>query len=150
MLLYSIGIVLNFLNLIALLKHNSLNITRAYAQFVELRQFAQEQKVLALCDSKNVAPTKAVIDAGLPKSSWSYWKKKYEQGEDPKPSSDNASRLAQYFAVTVDYLLTGEQKENPSKQPQSEVDAAVERIRKKLESMPTAQREALMNLIEKM
>ena len=105
---------------------------------------------LALCDSKNVAPTKAVIDAGLPKSSWSYWKKKYEQGEDPKPSSDNASRLAQYFAVTVDYLLTGEQKENPSKQPQSEVDAAVERIRKKLESMPTAQREALMNLIEKM
>ena len=65
---------------------------------------------LALCDSKNVAPTKAVIDAGLPKSSWSYWKKKYEQGEDPKPSSDNASRLAQYFAVTVDYLLTGEQK----------------------------------------
>lgn len=74
---------------------------------------------LALCDSKNVAPTKAVIDAGLPKSSWSYWKKKYEQGEDPKPSSDNASRLAQYFGVTVDYLLTGEQKENPPQQPQS-------------------------------
>jgi transcriptional regulator with XRE-family HTH domain len=150
--------VLNFLNLIALLKHNSLNITRAYAQFVELRQFAQEQKVeymffdnfLALCDSKNVAPTKAVIDAGLPKSSWSYWKKKYEQGEDPKPSSDNASRLAQYFGVTVDYLLTGNQKENPPQQPQSEVDAAVERIRRKLESMPKEQREALMNLIEKM
>jgi len=41
-------------------------------------------------------------------------------------------------------------EENPPQQPQSEVDAAVERIRKKLESMPTAQREALMNLIEKM
>lgn len=72
---------------------------------------------LALCELKKVAPTKAVIDAGLPKSSWSYWKKKYEQGEDPKPSSDNTSKLANYFGVTVDYLLTGkepEQKEKPS------------------------------------
>jgi len=71
---------------------------------------------LALCELKKVAPTKAVIDAGLPKSSWSYWKKKYEQGEDPKPSSDNTSKLANYFSVTVDYLLTGEapeQKEKP-------------------------------------
>ena len=42
------------------------------------------------------------------------------------------------------------QKENPPQQPQSEVDAAVERIRRKLESMPKEQREALMNLIEKM
>ena len=75
---------------------------------------------LALCELKNVAPTKAVVDAGLPKSSWSYWKKKYEQGEDPKPSSDNTSKLANYFGVTVDYLLTGkepEQKEKPSGLP---------------------------------
>lgn len=105
---------------------------------------------LALCDSKNVAPTKAVIDAGLPKSSWSYWKKKYEQGEDPKPSSDNASRLAQYFGVTVDYLLTGEQKENPPKQPQSEVDADIKWIEQKLIEMPKEKREALMKLIRTM
>lgn len=57
--------------------------------------------------------------------------------------------VANALGVTVEEL-TGEQKENPSKQPQSEVDAALERIRKKLESMPIAQREALMNLIEKM
>mgnify|MGYP002581075424 CR=1 FL=1 len=105
---------------------------------------------LALCDSKNVAPTKAVIDAGLPKSSWSYWKKKYEQGEDPKPSSDNASRLAQYFAVTVDYLLTGEHKENPPQQPQSEVDADIKWIEQKLVEMPKEKREALMKLIRTM
>ena len=105
---------------------------------------------LALCDSKNVAPTKAVIDAGLPKSSWSYWKKKYEQGEDPKPSSDNVSRLAQYFAVTVDYLLTGEQKENPPQQPQSEVDADIKWIEQKLIEMPREKREALMELIKTM
>lgn len=105
---------------------------------------------LALCDSKNVAPTKAVIDAGLPKSSWSYWKKKYEQGEDPKPSSDNASRLAQYFGVTVDYLLTGEQKEKPPQQPQSEVDADIKWIEQKLVEMSKEKREALMKLIRTM
>lgn len=105
---------------------------------------------LALCGSKNVAPTKAVIDAGLPKSSWSYWKKKYEQGEDPKPSSDNASRLAQYFGVTVDYLLTGEQKENPPQQPQSEVDADIKWIEQKLVEMSKEKREALMKLIKTM
>lgn len=81
---------------------------------------------LALCELKKVAPTKAVIDAGLPKSSWSYWKKKYEQGENPKPSSDNTSKLASYFGVTVDYLLTGknpEQKEKPSAPEDAEREA---------------------------
>lgn len=57
--------------------------------------------------------------------------------------------VANALGVTVEEL-TGEQKEKTPQQPQSEVDAAVKRIRKKLESMPTAQREALMNLIEKM
>lgn len=57
--------------------------------------------------------------------------------------------VANALGVTVE-KLTGNQKENPPQQPQSEVDAAVEQIRKKLESMPKEQREALMNLIEKM
>jgi hypothetical protein len=140
----------------ALLKHNFLNFARVYAQFVELWQFAQEWKVeymffdnfLALCASRDIAPTKAVIDAGLPKSSWSYWKKKYEQGEDPKPSSDNASKLAQYFSVSVDYLLTGEQKENLP-HPQTQLELEMEQVRDKLENMPTAERELAMNLIKR-
>jgi transcriptional regulator with XRE-family HTH domain len=103
-----------------------------------------------LCEEKGVKPSRALTDAGVPKSAYSYWKTEASFGNDAKPTNQNAVKLAQYFGVTVDYLLTGEQKENPPQQPQSEVDAAVERIRKKLESMPTAQREALMNLIEKM
>lgn len=71
-------------------------------------------------------------------------------GRTKSLSAEVLSKIASYFNVSVDYLLTGEQKENPPQQPQSEVDAAVERIRKKLESMPKEQREALMNLIEKM
>lgn len=103
-----------------------------------------------LCEQKGVKPSRALTEAGVPKSAYSYWRTEAGAGNDAKPTNQNAVKLAQYFNVTVDYLLTGNQKENPPQQPQSEIDAAVERIRKKLESMPKEQREALMNLIEKM
>lgn len=103
-----------------------------------------------LCEQNGVKPSRALTEAGVPKSAYSYWRTEAGAGNDAKPTNQNAVKLAQYFNVTVDYLLTGNQKENPPQQPQSEVDAAVERIRKKLESMPKEQREALMNLIEKM
>lgn len=103
-----------------------------------------------LCEQKGVKPSRALTEAGVPKSAYSYWRRESSSGNDAKPTNQNAVKLAQYFDITVDYLLTGEQKENPPQQPQSEVDAALERIRRKLESMPTEQREALMNLIEKM
>lgn len=103
-----------------------------------------------LCEQKGVKPSRALTEAGVPKSAYSYWRTEAGAGNDAKPTNQNAVKLAQYFGVTVDYLLTGNQKENPPQQPQNEVDAAVERIRRKLESMPKEQREALMNLIEKM
>ena len=103
-----------------------------------------------LCEQKGVKPSRALTDAGVPKSAYSYWRAEAGIGNDAKPTNQNAVKLAQYFNVSVDYLLTGEQKENPPQQPQSEVDAALERIRRKLESMPTEKREALMNLIETM
>lgn len=103
-----------------------------------------------LCEQKGVKPSRALTEAGVPKSAYSYWRTEAGAGNDAKPTNQNAVKLAQYFGVTVDYLLTGNQKENPPQQPQDEVDAAVERIRRKLESMPKEQREALMNLIEKM
>ena len=103
-----------------------------------------------LCEENGVRPSRALTEAGVPKSAYSYWRTEAVAGNDAKPTNQNAVKLAQYFNVTVDYLLTGNQKGNPPQQPQSEVDAAVERIRKKLESMPKEQREALMNLIEKM
>lgn len=103
-----------------------------------------------LCEQKGVKPSRALTEAGVPKSAYSYWRTEAGAGNDAKPTNQNAVKLAQYFNITVDYLLTGDQKENPPQQPQSEVDAAVERIRRKLESMPKEQREALMNLIEKM
>jgi transcriptional regulator with XRE-family HTH domain len=118
-------------------------------QTLEVR-FVFFDNFVRLCEQKGVKPSRALTEAGVPKSAYSYWRTEAGAGNDAKPTNQNAIKLAQYFDVTVDYLLTGNQKENPPQQPQSEVDVALERIRKKLESMPKEQREALMNLIEKM
>ena len=100
----------------------------------------------ALCEKEGIKDGTLCANIGIRRSFLSELK----AGRTKSLSAEVLSKIASYFNVSVDYLLNGEHKENPPQQPQSEVDAAVERIRKKLESMPTAQREALMNLIEKM
>lgn len=103
-----------------------------------------------LCEQKGVKPSRALTEAGVPKSAYSYWRTEASAGNDAKPTNQNAVKLAQYFNVTVDYLLTGEQKENPPRQPQSEVDADIKWIEQKLVEMPKEKREALMKLIKTM
>lgn len=100
----------------------------------------------ALCEKEGIKDGTLCANIGIRRSFLSELK----AGRTKSLSAEVLSKIAAYFNVSVDYLLTGEQKENPPQQPQSEVDAAVERIRKKLESMPKEHREALMNLIEKM
>ena len=100
----------------------------------------------ALCEKEGIKDGTLCANIGIRRSFLSELK----AGRTKSLSAEVLSKIAAYFNVSVDYLLNGEQKENPPQQPQSEVDAAVERIRKKLESMPKEQREALMNLIEKM
>ena len=58
-----------------------------------------------LCDKKGITPTKASIEIGFSRGSVSYWKKKYSAGEDVKPDSYTAAKIANYFGVSVDYLL---------------------------------------------
>lgn len=103
-----------------------------------------------LCEQKGVKPSRALTDAGVPKSAYSYWRAEAGIGNDAKPTNQNAVKLAQYFNVSVDYLLTGEQKENPPQQPQSEVDADIKWIEQKLVEMSKEKREALMKLIRTM
>ena len=103
-----------------------------------------------LCEQKGVKPSRALTEAGVPKSAYSYWRAEANAGNDAKPTNQNAVKLAQYFNVTVDYLLTGNQKENPPQQPQSEVDADIKWIEQKLVEMSKEKREALMKLIRTM
>ena len=57
-----------------------------------------------LCEKKGVSPKKATEDIGLSNSITTKWKK---TGAPPK--GDTLQRIADYFGVTTDYLLTGEE-----------------------------------------
>lgn len=58
-----------------------------------------------LCDERGITPTGASIEIGFSRGSVSYWKKRYKDGFDAKPDSYTAEKIADYFNVSVDYLL---------------------------------------------
>lgn len=58
-----------------------------------------------LCKEKGVTPTRASEEIGFSKGSVSYWRKKYNAGQDVKPDSYTAAKIADYFGVSLDYLL---------------------------------------------
>jgi len=61
-----------------------------------------------LCNSKGVRPSRACIDMGLSRSLAAKWK---STGENPR--ADVLPKIAEYFNVSVSYLL-GEEKEKPT------------------------------------
>ena len=104
------------------------------------------ENIEKLCKQRGVNVTTMCKESGASRGSLTDLK----NGRKQTLKYETLDKIASYFGTSVDALVSGDRKENPPQQPQSEVDAAVERIRKKLESMPKEQREALMNLIEKM
>ena len=71
-----------------------------------------------LCEKKGVSPKKATEDIGLSNSITTKWKK---TGATPK--GDTLQRIADYFGVTTDYLLTGEEtKKAPTQDGERGID----------------------------
>lgn len=64
--------------------------------------------LLSLCKSRGVSVSKAAESIGLNRAAVSKWKK------GSVPVGATLQKFADYFGVTTDYLLTGEQKEKPS------------------------------------
>lgn len=60
-----------------------------------------------LCNRKGIAPTAAAVEMGFQRSVATRWSK----GVEPRRAT--LEKVADYFGVTVDYLLNGE-KENPA------------------------------------
>lgn len=58
-----------------------------------------------LCDEKNVAPTRAALDMGMSKATPTTWKNK-----GTTPQAAQLQKIADYFGVSVDYLLGNEEK----------------------------------------
>lgn len=57
----------------------------------------------ALCKQKGISKQKACMECGLSRTAWNKWK------AGAIPNGDALQSLADYFGVTTDYLLTGEE-----------------------------------------
>ena len=100
----------------------------------------------ALCEKEGIKDGTLCANIGIRRSFLSELK----AGRTKSLSAEVLSKIAAYFNVSVDYLLTGVQKENPPQQSQSEVDADIKWIEQKLVEMSKEKREALMKLIKTM
>lgn len=59
------------------------------------------RKFKELCDKKGVTPYRVSKDTGVSAVTLSQWKH-----GDSKPGVDNLKKLADYFGVTIEYLIT--------------------------------------------
>lgn len=66
-------------------------------------------KFIKLCNLKRVSPSRAALDLNLSKSSVNKWK------NGSTPSGKTLQMLADYFNVSVDYLINGEPQKSDTK-----------------------------------
>lgn len=99
-----------------------------------------------LCKQRGVNVTTMCKESGASRGSLTDLK----NGRKQTLKYETLDKIASYFGTSVDTLVSGEQKENPPQQPQSEVDADIKWIEQKLVEMSKEKREALMKLIRTM
>ena len=97
---------------------------------------------IGLCNQKNISPSKAAGEIGFNKSSISNWKK---NGYTPR--KEIAVKIAEYFNVSVDYLLTGDEKENAPSKERALTPTQKEFI-DLLDAMPEDKQQMLLQMIK--
>ena len=135
-----------------------MNFSSSKIQKRELLRFAQETRgyvvffdvYCELCKEKGISPTGAALEMGISRGAVSAWK-----NEARVPSSAILTKIADYFGVSVDYLLgngkspadTGEvdKKNKDNTKPR---DPAIRRIERARNRMPEAQKQQMMTLLK--
>lgn len=104
------------------------------------------ENIEKLCKQRGVNVTTMCKEPGASRGSLTDLK----NGRKQTLKYETLDKIASYSGTSVDTLVSGEQKENPPQQPQSEVDADIKWIEQKPVEMPKEKREALMKLIKTM
>ena len=76
----------------------------------------------SLCADANLSPNAVATELKIPSGSITAWR----NGATPRTKS--LTKIAKYFGVTTDYLLHGEQKENPDSNADGVDDLDVEAL----------------------
>lgn len=93
-----------------------------------------------LCEKKGVSVTRATVEMGLSRTIGSKWKR-----TGATPNGETLNRIAEYFGVTTDYLLTGEQ---PQKE-QAAIDVVDDDLREYLDELRSRPEKRLLFSVTK-
>uniref|UniRef100_A0AAU8B5K1 HTH XrE protein n=1 Tax=Dulem virus 33 TaxID=3145751 RepID=A0AAU8B5K1_9CAUD len=97
----------------------------------------------SLCEGIGKTPNGVAKEIEFASSSVTQWK----HGSTPRP--DALQRIADYFGVSVGYLLTGEQKEKPAHDV-DELSELKRRAHNLIDGIPEDELEKLMPAIERL
>ena len=96
-----------------------------------------------LCHDKGVSVTRATVDMGLSRTIGSKWKR-----TGATPNGETLNRIAEYFGVTADYLLSGNEAEKHHA-TQSAIDAVDDELREYLDELRSRPEQRLLFSVTK-
>ena len=73
----------------------------------------------ALCADKNLSPNAVATELKIPSGSITAWR------NGAKPRTKSLTKIANYFGVTVDFLLNAEKENAPGSDAESEIEKAL-------------------------
>lgn len=101
-------------------------------------------RFIELCNKKGVSPSKAGLSIGISKTSVTRWK---TSGIVPK--LDTLNKLAEYFGVTTDYLLTGtDNKKSPADAEDKDADLEQVILARSTKPIPDDEMRRIKKLID--
>ena len=99
---------------------------------------------LSLCKRNSKRPSVVAAELGINKSNVSNWK---NNGYTPR--GEVLQKIADYFGVTTDYLLTGEEtKKAPTQEGERWDDPEIYRIPRARKNMTPAEKQKMMNILK--
>ena len=75
-------------------------------------------RIKALCKEKGISVKRMEAECGLKDSTVNKW-------DEKRPSADRLHAVASYFGVSMEYLLTGEEKAPAHEEPELSEDEAI-------------------------
>lgn len=101
-------------------------------------------RYISLCQEMGIAPSKAAEEIGINKASVTNWKK---NGYTPR--ANVLQRVAEYFDVSMSFLVDGTEIEKaPTQEGEHSDDPDIYRIQRARKEMTPAQRKKMMNVLK--
>lgn len=93
-----------------------------------------------LCYNNGTSPTRIALSLGMSRGNVTHWK------NGSKPSIEVLQKIADYFGVTTDYLLNGNDYENATKKLDLDNDIIV--INRAAQKMSPEKRKKMMTMLQ--